>query len=75
METNNITHGETKNTSDFHWEPKLHAPQQWEFTKSFNLTRENDQRNEDQAGVQVIVVGQFPNVTVTLKSRLYHIPV
>ena len=64
LETGDVADGETEHASEEHYAPKAHVSDTVETVDTTELSEEEHERQEEEAGVDVVVVGQFPDVTV-----------
>ena len=67
LKANNVSHGKTEGTSNGHRAPEFHRVQEWEITEGWNFATNNNKRKEDDWGIDVVVVGQLPDISIDLK--------
>jgi hypothetical protein len=66
LEADNVTHHESKSASNSHRNPELCRVEEGEIGKGAELASNDHKRNENQAGVDVVVISQLPDIIVNL---------
>lgn len=64
LETCDIANGKTKHASKCHNAPKPKISEAAEIIKMAQLSKHKDERDEEDTGIDVVVVGEFPDVSV-----------
>ena len=66
LEADNVTHSESKSAGNGHRNPELGGVEEGEVGEGTELSSDNHKGNEDNTGVDVVVVSKLPDIVVNL---------
>lgn len=64
LEARDVADGETEHSPERHHAPEPEVSEAAEAGETAQLSKTNEQREEQEGGIDVVVVGQFPDVSV-----------